>query len=299
METTLVQWLSDPTVHRIGLALGCSVGVVVVFRILVHSLVRRVEDTDTRYRVRKIVGAIQYLTVLFVLAVVFKDRLGGLTVAFGVAGAGIAFALQEVIVSVAGWAAISFGSYFKVGDRIQLGSVVGDVIDVGILRTTLMECGQWVRGDLYNGRIVRVANSWVFKDPVVNYSADFAFLWDELNVPITLDSDLVVAREILDGILQKTVGDYAEQAEEAWQLMVAKYRIEAARVRPMVTMLFDENWAEFTLRYVVDFQRRRATKDLISSRILQAIADSGGRVRVAGATLGITELPPIDLSSAG
>jgi small-conductance mechanosensitive channel len=104
-------------------------------------------------------------------------------VAIGVAGAGIAFALQEVIGSVAGWIAISFGGFYRPGDRVQVGGIKGDVIDIGILRTTLMELGEWVNSDLYSGRIVRVANSFVFKQPVFNYSGDFPFLWDELRLP--------------------------------------------------------------------------------------------------------------------
>jgi small-conductance mechanosensitive channel len=97
--------------------------------------------------------------------------LSSLTVALGVAGAGagIAFALQEVIASVAGWIALSFGQFYAVGDPVQLGSIKGDVIDIGVLRTTLMEIGEWVKGDQYNGRIVRVVNSFVFKEPVYNY----------------------------------------------------------------------------------------------------------------------------------
>jgi len=81
---------------------------------------------------------------------IFSDKLGNLTVAFGVAGAGIAFALQEVIASIAGWVAVSFSNFYSVGDRVQLGGITGDVIDIGVLRTTLMETGQWVKGDQYN-----------------------------------------------------------------------------------------------------------------------------------------------------
>jgi len=301
MGTTFKDWLLDPVIQRVLMVVVGSVVVIVAFRLFAAYLSTRVHDTDTRYRTRKIISALQYLTVVFVTAVVFKDQLGGLTVAFGVAGAGIAFALQEVIVSIAGWAAVSFGSYYRVGDRIELGGVVGDVIDIGMLRTTLMECGGWVRGDLYNGRIVRVANSYVFKDPVVNYSADFAFLWDELEIPVTLDSDLAHARTIIDETLEQTVGDYAAGAENAWKLMVTKYRIEDARVRPLVTMGFNENWAVFTARYIVDFQRRRITKDLLSTEILDRFRASEGRVSIAFGTLAITDFPrlTVDTGNSG
>ncbi len=176
MNETVKGWLYDPTIGRlVALSLGL-LAVIVISRFVRTALVRRLDDSDTRYRVRKAVTMGSYVAGILVVAVVFSDRLGGLSVAFGVAGAGIAFALQEVIASVAGWLAISFGGFFRIGDRIQLGGIKGDVIDIGVLRSTLMECGEWVKGDLYTGRVVRIANSFVFKEPVFNYSADFSFL---------------------------------------------------------------------------------------------------------------------------
>jgi small-conductance mechanosensitive channel len=132
-----------------------------------------------------------------VITIIFSAELGGLTVALGVAGAAIAFALQEAIVSIAGWFAISFAYFFKTGDRVKLGGIKGDVIDIGMLRSTIMEVGDWVQGDLCNGRIVRMSNSFVFKEPVFNYSCEFPFLWDKITVPITYGSDVKSTRTIL------------------------------------------------------------------------------------------------------
>ena len=140
------------------------------------------------------------------MGIIFQEKLGGLTIAIGVAGAVIAFALQEVIVSVAGWFAITFSHFYKTGDRIQLGGIKGDVIDIGILRTTIMEIGEWVKGDNYNGRVVRVANSFVFKEPVFNYSGDFPFLWDEISVPIKYGSDYSKTRHMQEKIAHQMFG---------------------------------------------------------------------------------------------
>ena len=130
-----------------------------------------------------------YFTGSIAISMIFSASLGKMAVVFGVAGAGIAFALQEVIASLAGWVAISFGNIYNTGDRVQLGGIKGDVIDIGMLRTTMMEIGQWVNADLYNGRIVKIANSFVFKEPVFNYSGDFPFFWDEITVPIKYGCD--------------------------------------------------------------------------------------------------------------
>ena len=250
-----------------------------------------VAETESRYRARKFINFIGYTLIILAILVVYSNQLTGFTVFLGVAGAGIALALQEVIASVAGYIAINFTRFFKVGDRVLLGGIKGDVIDIGVLRTSLMEVGDWVDGDLYNGRIVLVANSFIFKEPVFNYSGDFPFLWDELKVPIKTDGDFEYAKEKFLEILNEVQGDYAEKAKKHWKKMTEKLMVENARVEPMAEMVFDQNWITFTLRYVVDFKSRRRTKDLISTKVLKAIRESGGKIKVASAAFEITAFP--------
>ncbi len=146
-----------------------------------------------------------------------------------------------------------------------------------------MEIGDWVDGDLYNGRMAKVANSFIFKDPVYNYSGDFPFLWDEIKIPIKTDGDFKYAREEFLKIITDIQGGYAHQAKTDWESMAEKLMIEKARVEPMISMSFDENWIIFTLRYIVDYKSRRSTKDKIFTEILNAINQSNGRIEVASA----------------
>lgn len=295
MPESVESWLFDPTVGKLVAAVVGLLILVTAVRFAQRSASRYIKDTDTRYRVRKFLGFAGYLLGALFLLAIFSDRLSQFTVAFGVAGAGIAFALQEMIASFAGWFAISFASFYKVGDRVQLGGIKGDVIDIGILRTTLMEVGQWVNGDLYNGRVVRVANSFVFKEPVFNYSGDFPFLWDEITVPVKYGSDYRYAKALLERVVQEVVGEYAVGAKLRWRELVQRYRIEDARVEPMVTLVANDNWMEFTVRYVVDYKRRRITKDELFFRVLEEIDRSGGRVALASATFQIVETPVLDV----
>ena len=259
-------------------------------------LVRRLKDPDSRYYTRKLVSLTGWLAAVLLLTVVFRDRLGGLTVAIGVAGAGIAFALQEVIGSIAGWIAISFGNFYAPGDRVELGGIRGDVIDIGILRTTLMEMGQWVNSDLYTGRVVRIANSFVFKQPVFNYSGDFPFLWDEFKVPVTHASDHRLARRLLEEALAAEVpASQADTARGAWQHLVRRYLLENASLEPMVSLVITDNWLEFTLRYLVDVKQRRITRDRLSMRILDAFAASGGAVALGSTTVQLVDLDPLSV----
>lgn len=189
--------------------------------------------------------------------------------------------------------AVIFGGFYRVGDRVQLGEIRGDVIDIGILRTTLMQIGDWVNADQYNGRIVRVANSFVFKEPVFNYSSDFPFLWDEIMVPIKYGSDHHLARQMIERVAEEVVGEYAQGAQHAWGPMTKKYLIEPASVQPTVTMSVNSNWIEFTLRYVTDYKLRRSTKDSLFRRILEELDRNADHVGIAAATLNIEKHAPI------
>ena len=212
-----------PIVEKALWLLGGLVVIWLVVTFIRRRFTTKIKDNETRYRSNKITGFTGFLAFMVLAMVIFSDKLGDITVALGVASAGIAFALQEVIVSVAGWIAITFSGFYKVGDRVELGGMKGDVIDIGVLRTTLMETGEWVDGDLYNGRIVLVANSFVFKEPVVNYSGDFPFLWDEIKLPIAYGSDYKMTREVLNKVAQDIVGEYTETAHMVWKDMVKKY----------------------------------------------------------------------------
>lgn len=292
---TLRQWLGSPLVTKLAMvALGLVV-VALLRRVLDRALARRIEDRDARYGAQKFLAAASYVAGALVVAAVFSDQLGGFTVALGVAGAGIAFALQEVIASVAGWLAVSFGGFFKVGDRVQLGGIKGDVIDIGVLRTTLMECGEWMQGDIYTGRVVRVANSFVFKEPVFNYSGDFPFLWDEIRVPVQYGCDRPLARALFERVAAEVAGPFAHEVAGAWREITTRFRIEDVPLAPAVTMTANDNWMEFTLRYPVHYRARRTTRDRLFSRILDEIDASGGRVKLASATFELVGAPPLDV----
>jgi len=296
---TVSEWLYDPNVGKIvAVLIGIAI-ITTLTKLASRILLGRVESTDTRYRLRKLVNALGTLAVILMITIIFSKKLGNLTVAFGVAGAGIAFALQEVIASFAGWVAVSFGNFYSVGDRVQLGGITGDVIDIGVLRTTVMETGQWVKADQYNGRIVRVANSFVFKEPVFNYSGDFPFLWDEITVPVKYGSDYKLAREIMQKIADNELGHLVPQAKKTWQEMVKKFRIEDAKVEPAVTLIANDNWLEFTIRYVTNFKTRRSTKDILFTRIMEEFDATDGKVSMASATFHLVDAPVFNVRMAG
>lgn len=298
-QKVIQQWWSDPLLIKI------FIGVFIIFvikasvSVINFYLGRRIQDSQTRYRVHKVNAIIGYVLILFCLSIVFKDRLGGLSLTLGVIGAGVAFALQEVIASIAGYAAISFAGFYTVGHRIQLGGIKGDVIDISMLRTTLMEVGEWVKADLYTGRIVRIANSFVFKEPVFNYSGDFPFLWDEITVPLKYGCDYHLAKEVFEKATAEIVGEYSEFAKNSWAGVVKRYYVDATMIEPMVTLAFNDNWIEFTLRYIVDYRVRRRVKHELYWRVLEEIDKSQGSLNIASTTFQLVDPPPFRVQVNG
>src|SRR6202041_4081363 len=168
---------------------AAAAGILIIhaaFRVLEQTLPRRFGRADARYKVRKFVVFSGYLLILLFLAFLFEDRLSRLSFALGVVGAGVAVALQDVLASFAGAFSIGFSKLYAVGDRVQIGETRGDVIAIGLLRTTLMEVGSWVGRDLYSGRIVRIPNNAVLKNSVFNYSQGFRFIWDQIKVVLSI-----------------------------------------------------------------------------------------------------------------
>ncbi|MCJ7500511.1 mechanosensitive ion channel family protein [bacterium] len=295
MEKVITLWQNYPKLQTLIWVAVFALVVMLLVRILQNILVRRIKETETRYRMRKLVSFFAYILIILYALSAFSDKLQGFAVALGVAGAGVAFALQEVIASVAGWVSLSFGHTLKTGDRVMVGGIRGDVIDIGVLRTTLMELGDWVNADQYNGRIVRVSNGLVFREPVYNYSSDFPFLWDEIMVHIQHGSDLLEASQLLERVTLKAVGDYIAEAAQYWDEMVNNYYIEKASVEPTVTMTANENWVTFAVRYVVDYKKRRSTKSILFKDILKEIGESEGRVRLATTSMELSASPYFDV----
>ncbi|MEQ9423165.1 MAG: mechanosensitive ion channel [Cyclobacteriaceae bacterium] len=283
--------IQDPTIQNLIFAVFIILLIILAIKIGHRILSRYIKNKTTRYTARKFLSFIGYLLAGVAIITIYNYELSSLTIALGVASAGIAFALQEVIVSVAGFLAILFGNFYKAGDRVKLGGIKGDVVDIGVLRTTLMEIGDWVDGDLYNGKMVRVANSFIFKEPVFNYSGDFPFLWDEIKVPLKHNADVAFAKDSFQSILEKELGDYAVSSKESWEQLTKEMYVENAQIDPMVTMAFDENWITFTLRYVVDFKKRRKTKNNLFTEILNVAAANSSKMSIASAAFEITAFP--------
>ena len=258
-----------------------------VFRLLERRLPTYFRELDVRYRVRKFVVFAGYIAGLVFITVLFEDRLGRVSFALGVAGAGLVVALQDVISSLAGWVAIGCLNLYKVGDRIQIGETRGDVIDISFMRTELVETGNWVRNDLYNGRVARIPNSAALKGAIFNCSQGFRYVWDEIKVVLTGDSNHLLAREMLLRIANEAIADYLAEAVTSWRQITYNFRMENISLAPTATLVVNGGSLEFTLSYIVDYTNRTAMQDRLFSKIVEEIKNHNDQLAWASSSSGV------------
>lgn len=246
------------------------------------------------------------VALLFIIgfASIWFDNPARLATAIGLISAGLAFALQRVVTAVAGYFIILRGQIFGVGDRISMGGVRGDVIALGYTRTTVMEMGQppsvqmadpamWVRARQYTGRIVTITNDKIFDEPVYNYTRDFPYIWEEIQLPIPYSADRGRAEEILLNAAEKHTVLITEMSREAIEAMTRRYFIQPIEIRPRVFYRLTDNWLELSVRFVVHEHGIREIKDAMNRDILAALDEAG--IGVASSTQEIVGFPPVHI----
>ncbi len=285
--------LENPTLYSI-----IKYAMIVVFVLLVIQLLRRflkknISNSSARYKSQKGIEFIGYVLLVILSFSYFTGNIKDFTLAIGLFSAGIAFTLQELILSIAGSIYIFVVKVYKPGDRIEINGIKGDVIDVDSIYTTMMEIGQWVSSDNYSGRIVKLSNAFVFKGPIYNYSQDFPFIWDEFNLPIKYGSDIELAKSIVIEITSKSLSDFTANSKAQWKEIVNKYYVEDAQVEPTLAITLTDNWVQFNLRYIVNYKKRRITKHELNDSIRKAIESTNGKVTLASTTIELVKIPEI------
>lgn len=229
---------------------------------------RKVEDLKKKYNARKTAYYIAILLMLLSLSFIWIRDLSKLTVILSVLGAGLVVALQELILCIAGWFVIAFRKPFDTGDRIEIGGIKGDVIDVKFLQTSLLEIGNWVVEDQSTGRVIHMPNSMVFRHPVFNYTRDFEFIWNEIKVVVTFESDWKAAREIVLRHAQEEADRIKKEVDRLIRRMTTQYLIYYEKLTPIVYVKIVGHGIELSLRYLTEAKKRRSTQDEISRNIL-------------------------------
>ena len=267
---------SMPGGERNGTKIVNSILIVLsltIIRWLILRVVReRVSDVTQQYYWRR---AVKYTTggiMVLLIGGLWLDGLSNIGTFLGLVSAGLAIALQDPLVNLAAWLFILVRRPFKVGDRIEINGHLGDVIDIRLFQTYLLECGNWVHGDQSTGRIIMIPNGAVFKNATGNYTLDFEYIWDELPVLVTFESDWKKAKQILTDISNEHARPLSEGAEHQIRRAAAKHMIFYSKLTPIVYTDVRDSGVMLTIRYMTKPRNRRGNAQRIWEAILDAFA---------------------------
>lgn len=249
----------------------------ILFLWVLHRLVKRIQtrwtdDPSVLYRWRKTSSYIASGLGVLLVGGVWFEGIQSLSTFLGLLSAGVAIALKDPIVNLAGWAFILWRKPFEVGDRIQVGDHRGDVIDQRIFQFTLMEIGNWVDADQSTGRIIHIPNGLVFTQVQANYSRGFQYIWDELPVLVTFESNWQKAKRILQEIASKRAEHLSAAAEQTVKQAARKFMIFYNRLTPIVYTSVKDSGVLLTIRYLCEPRQRRSVQQEIWEDILVSFA---------------------------
>lgn len=250
-----------------------AVAVLIFLRwVTVRAIHRRLDDPDLTYRTRKVATYITSFVVAFTLSWIWIDALDSFPTYLGLVSAGVAIALTDVLKNLAGWAYILLRRPFRVGDRIEVGGTKGDVVDIRLFRFSLLEIGNWVDAEQSTGRLVHVPNGLLFSERLANYTEGFEYIWHEIPVLVTFESDWKLARQVLEETLRERVPAVESAAAQRIRSAAQTYHIRFGTLTPKVYLTVRESGVLLTARLLVDVRARRAIDEAFWEGTLERFA---------------------------
>lgn len=264
--------LSEATLDRLLATLVVVVVLGVVRAVLVRLVNRSMRDVRDQYQGRKTVSyAVAFLGVLLV-GRIWLEEFGSLATFLGLLSAGLAVALKEPVANLAGWAFVVWRRPFQPGDRIEVLGRVGDVIDQRLFQFTLLEVGTRAGAEQSTGRLIHIPNGRLFTEPVTNYTRSFPYVWNEVFVTVTFESNWREAKQILLGIAQEKTEALSEDAARKVRQAAREFMIFYSKLTPTVYTSLIEYGVRLTIRYLVEPRRQRGSEEVLFEAILDAFA---------------------------
>lgn len=254
-------------------SLLCLAFVFIFYKIITGKLANKViKDSKARYTFKKGILIILLIVLAFAIVQIWVENTESLTISYGIIAAGVAIALQDLFRNFVGGIVIAVSGVYRIGDRVEMGGEFGDVMDIGILNTTMMELKGWVEGEQPTGLLSIIPNSIVISGTIHNYTKDHSFIWDEIMIPLTYDSDWKGAITEFLELLKKETGDLSSQADKEIDRLGEKYYLPKKVTEPSIYVRLTDNWIELHLRFVTDSRTRRITQDKLSRMLMDRIS---------------------------
>lgn len=246
--------------------------IIIIQRLIKKFVLNKIEDIKVRYQWQKISLYLSVFLITIFIISTWLNIFGSVATFLGLISAGIAIALKDPLVNMVAWGFILIRQPFKVGDRIQIGKIAGDVIDIRLFQFSVNEIGNWVDADQSTGRIIHIPNGMVFTEPQANYTAGFEYIWNEIPVLLTFESNWKKAKQILTDIVNHHGIVLSTNAEKQIKEAAKKFLIFYSKLTPIVYTSVKDSGVMLTVRYMCDPRERRSIEEKIWEDILNKFA---------------------------
>jgi small-conductance mechanosensitive channel len=259
---------------KYAVALGVLLLAALAVRVIRPVLRRAFRDWERSSATIALIGIAVWIFAIGVAVSVMAGDVRALVGSLGLVGLALSWALQTPIESFTGWLLNSFQGYFRVGDRVAVGEVFGDVYKIDFLTTTVWEIGSldrpgYVQAEQPTGRLITFPNSEVLAGSIVNLTRDFPYVWDELTIPIADRSDLAYAADVLNRIATTHIAGYMEEPAARYEAILRRSGLEFSVPRqPQVFIALGESWVNLTARYLVGARERRKWKSELTALVV-------------------------------
>lgn len=266
--------LDQVLIRKVAISIGVVLGIWAIRILLLRTVVDHIESDVSRYQWQKTMSYLSAVLAIFVIGPIWSDGFTNMTTYLGLFSAGLAIALQPLIISLAGWIYILSRRPFRVGNRIQIGEFSGDVLDIRPFQFIMMEIGNWVESDQSTGRIIHVPNKQIFTQPLANFSDGIDFIWNEVSVVITFESDWRKAKAHLMEIARENTAMTQEVARRKVREASKRFLIFYRNLTPTVYTSVLDHGVALTIRYLCEPRRRRGTEEIFWEHILDMVSEN-------------------------
>lgn len=245
--------------------------VYILSALITKVLLKKEEAIRTKHLTRKWIGYIRTIIIVLIVLNVWLQNNFSLTTILGFTSAGLAIALNQVILDIVGWMLLMIKRPIEIGDRIEYKDIKGDVIDIRVFYIVVLEVGNWVKLDQSTGRLVTIPTGKIFTDPFFNFTSGFNAIWDEINILITFESDKDRAKEIIMEIANESMDEtILKKIKEQQKEMSKKFAVKPGKLTPITYFSIKESGIQIELRYLSFVRKRRDSNNFINEKIYEA-----------------------------
>lgn len=255
-----------------------SHSIILVFFVLVISQIIGVFVKD--YTLRRVANYMLLIGTGLAIFFIFQDKLIAASVSLGIVAAAFTFIFQTPVLSLVGWIYLSMGRIYTTGDRIRLGNIKGDVIDVSPLRTKLLEVGgEYVQADLPSGRIATFPNSMLLTDEIINYSKYFPYIFADVPFHLTYETDFTFVFKLVRDTLTKHLKKDRKNMEDSFKRLMRRFSVKDDFEPIKFNITPSWTWIEFRVTFPLDPKQQSDVLTKVTKDILDEFQKYPGKVK--------------------